>query len=410
MRKILHIDLNNFYASVECLENPLIKDKIVVVCGDAKNRHGVVLAKNQKAKNLGIKTGMVIWEAKNLAKDLIVINARFHTYLDYSKRIRKIFEDYTDLIEPYGIDESWLDITASIKLLGSAHHIAYTIKERIKNEIGLTVSIGISNNKIYSKLASDIAGIDEILEITQSNYKDIVFPLKVENLLYVGHATGKKLNKLGIFTIGDLATNDIKYLTDYLGKWGEYLHNFANGIDMSSVKSIESINPFKSIGNSLTNYKDIISDHDTMALILILSESVVYRARNLGVKKAKGLSIWIKDSELNSYSFHCQMSPTLLISEISKTAFNLLKEKYHYNTPIRSLGISIFNFVDDNQINFIDYDKLEKQYSLETALFDIKKKYGNSSINRGVVKLDKRIDKLNIIKDHIIHPESYFKK
>ena len=182
MRKILHIDLNNFYASVECLENPLIKDKIVVVCGDAKNRHGVVLAKNQKAKNLGIKTGMVIWEAKNLAKDLIVINARFHTYLDYSKRIRKIFENYTDLIEPYGIDESWLDITASTKLLGSAHHIAYTIKERIKNEIGLTVSIGISNNKIYSKLASDIAGIDEILEITQSNYKDIVFPLKVENL------------------------------------------------------------------------------------------------------------------------------------------------------------------------------------------------------------------------------------
>ena len=352
---------------------------------------------------------MVIWEARNLDRNLVVINARFSKYLEYSKRIRKIFDDFTDLVEPYGIDESWLDVSGS-SILGSAHHIAYSIKERIKKEIGLTVSIGISNNKIYAKLGSDLAGIDEIIEITESNKEEIIYPLKVENILYVGHATKRKLNKLGIFTIGDLAHSNIKYLTDYLGKWGEYLHNFANGIDMSSVKSVEHINPFKSIGNSLTNYKDIISDHDIMALFLILSESVVFRARELGVKKAKGLSIWIKDSELNSCSFHCQMRPTLLIDDISKAAFELFKMKYDYKNKVRSLGISIFHFVDDNQINFIDYDKLEKKYSLETALFKIKKKYGNSAINRGVVKLDKRLDELNILKDHIIHPESYFKK
>lgn len=410
MRKILHVDLNNFYASVECLENPTLKNKVVVVCGDAKNRHGVVLAKNQKAKKLGIKTGMVIWEAKNIYKDLVVINARFKTYMQYSKLVRKIFNDFTDLIEPYGIDESWLDVTGSTKLLGSAHHIAYTIKERIKNEIGLTVSIGISDNKIYAKLGSDIAGVDEIVEITKENKEKIIYPLQVENILYVGRATKKKLNKLGIFTIGDLAKNKLKYLTDYLGKWGEYLHSFANGTDMSPVRSVEAINPFKSIGNSLTNYKDIISDHDIMALILILSESVVFRAKELGVKKAKGLSIWIRDSELNSSSFHCQMHPTLLIDDISKTAFQLFKTKYDYKNKVRSLGISIFHFVDDNQINFIDYDKLEKKYSLENALYNIKKKYGNSIISRGVIKLDNRLSQLDIKSEHTIHPESYFKK
>ena len=410
MKKILHVDLNNFYASVECLENPTLKNKIVVVCGDAKNRHGVVLAKNQKAKQLGIKTGMVIWEAKNLAKDLTVINARFQTYLKYSKMVKSIFNDFTDLIEPYGIDECWLDVTGSTNLLGSAHHIAYTIKERIKNEIGLTVSIGISNNKIYAKLGSDIAGVDEIIEITEENKKHIIYPLKVENILYVGRATKKKLNKLGIITIGDLANNEVKYLTDYLGKWGEYLHSFANGIDLSPVKSIETINPFKSIGNSLTNYKDIISDHDIMSLFFILSESVVFRAKELGVNKAKGLSIWIKDSQLNSVSYHCQMPPTLLIDDISKTAFYLFKTKYDYKNKVRSLGISIFHFVDDNQINFIDYDKLEKKYSLEAALYNIKKKYGNSAITRAVINLDDRLSQLDIKSEHTIHPESYFKK
>lgn len=381
-----------------------------MVCGDAKNRHGVVLAKNQKAKLLGIKTGMVIWEAKNLDKDLVVINARFHHYLKYSRLVRNIFNDFTDLIEPYGIDESWLDITGSIKLLGSAHHIAHAIKERIKNEIGLTVSIGISNNKIYAKLGSDIAGIDEIVEITDDNKKDKIFPLKVEDILYVGHATKKKLNKLGIFTIGDLANSDVRYLKDYLGKWGEYLHGFANGNDFSSVKSVEYKPPFKSIGNSITNYKDIISDHDVFALILLLTESVVFRARELGIKKASGVSVWVRNAELESCNFQCKMPPTLLIDVISKTAFNLFKERYNNTIKVRAMGISIFNFVDDGQINFIDYDKLEKKYSLETALYKIKKKYGTSAINRGVITRDEHLNSLNIKGDHIIHPESYFKK
>ena len=410
MKSILHIDLNNFYASVEVLENPKLKNKVVAVCGDAKNRHGVVLAKNQKAKLLGIKTGMVIWEAKNLAPNLVVINARFNTYLNYSDKIRKIYEQYTDLIEAYGIDECWLDITSSISLLGSPHHIAYLIKEQIKKEIGLTVSIGISDNKIFAKLGSDIAGIDEIVEINYSNKYELIYNLPVENILYVGHSTKRKLNHLNILTIGDLANSDIKILKQHLGKWGEYLHNFANGNDLSEVKPYYHNAKFKSIGNSITNYKDIINDHDIMALILILTESVVYRTIQLTNKKATGVSLWIKNSELETASFQCKISPSILIDTISKTAFKLFKENYDYKHKVRSMGISIFGFVEDNQYNFIDYNKLEKQHSLDKAIFKIKSKYGNSSINRGVVIKDPRLNTLDIKSEHIIHPESYFKK
>lgn len=410
MRKILHIDLNNFYASVECLENPSLKDKIVVVCGDAKNRHGVVLAKNQKAKLLGIKTGMVIWEAKNLAPDLVVINARFKLYLKYSKKIKKIFEEYTDLIESYGIDESWLDITGSTNLFGSPHHIAYLIKEKIKSEIGLTVSIGISNNKIYAKLGSDIAGIDEIIEINNNNKEDMIYNLPVENLLYVGNATKRKLNKLNIMTIGDLAKSNLNILKQHLGKWGEYLYLFAKGLDQSQVKPYYYKSSFKSIGNSLTNYKDIINDHDIMALILILSESVVFRAKELQIKKCTGISLWIRNTDLESVSFQTKVTPTLLIDTISKTAFKLFKDNYNSPLKVRSMGISIFGFVEDGQINFIDYDNIQKQYILENALYKIKNKYGNNAITRGVVAIDPRIKSLDVRSEHIIHPESYFKK
>lgn len=409
MRQILHIDINNFYASVECLENPAIKDSPIVVCGDAKNRHGVVLAKNYIAKGLGVKTGMVLWEAKNLAPNLVSINARFNVYSSYSRGVKEIYLKYTDLVESYGIDECWLDVSGSTKLFGSAHHIAYVIKERIKNEIGLTVSVGISDNKIYAKLGSDIAGKDEIVEITKDNKESLIYPLKVENILYVGKATKQKLNKLAIMTIGDLANSDIKILKAHLGKWGEYLHSFANGADLSPVRPIDYIPHIKSIGNSLTNYKDIISDHDIMSLILILAESVVFRARESGIHKVCGLSIWVKNSELETFSYSTLMPPTLLISDISTTAFNLFKSKYDYKLKVRALGISISNFVESGQL-YIDYNSLEKKYSLEDSIYKIKQKYGTKAINRGVIFRDERLKNIDIKSSHTIHPESYFKK
>jgi len=207
-----------------------------------------------------------------------------------------------------------------------------------------------------------------------------------------------------------LANSDLKVLKNYLGKWGQYLHSFANGTDSSLVKPYYYKSPFKSIGNSLTNYKDIINDHDIMALILILSESVVFRAKELKISKCTGVSLWVRNSQLESTSFQTKILPTLLIDTIAKTAFKLFKDNYNSPLKVRSMGISIYGFKEDEQINFIDYDKLQKQYRLENALLKIKNKYGNSAIARGVVVRDSRLHSLDIKSEHIIHPESYFKK
>ena len=303
MRTILHVDLNNFYASVECLNRPELKGKNVAVCGAPEDRHGIVLAKSLTAKKLGVKTGMTIWEAKKIAPDIVILTANFPLYLKYSKIVRKIFENYTDFIEPFGIDESWLDITASLNILGSPTEIAQKIIDEIYNKTGLTVSVGVSYNKIFAKLGSDIAGVNEIFIINEKNYKNVVWPLPCESLLYVGKATKKKLNKLNIFTIGDLANFDKNNLKIKLGKWGEYLHDFANGKDFSSVRNIMSHAPIKSIGNSMTNYKDISTIHELKVLCFLLAESIVSRLRDLSVSNFNTVHVNITLSDLSSFGY-----------------------------------------------------------------------------------------------------------
>ena len=412
MRSILHVDLNNFYASVECLLRPKYKDKALCVCGDADTRHGVVLAKNALAKSMGIKTGMVLWEARQLCKDLVAVNARFELYLKYSKKVKNIYRRYTDKIEPFGIDECWLDITDSLQLFGSAYNIAIKIKEAIKSEIGLTVSVGISYNKIYAKLGSDQAGRDGVFEITEENKEEKIFNLPVEDLLYVGKATKKKLNKINVFTIGDLAKTDLKILKTLLGKWGEYLYNFANGLDLSPVRNDNDLVPFKSIGNSLTNYKDIIDTNEIKSLIGLLSESIIYRARDYNLKTAKTLSVYVKDCLLNSVGYSCALNPNVLVcSNLEMQAYNLLKANYNFKEKIRAMGISVSGF-DKNPMQFsflYDCEKLEKQYRVEEVVNRLKKKYGNLVFQSSNVLKDERLKKIDIKKEHTIHPESYFK-
>lgn len=239
MRTVLHSDLNNFYASVECLKNPRIRNFPVVVVGSIEDRHGIVLAKNMIAKNFGVKTGDVYWQAKQkCGNTLVEVPADFSTYINVSREVRKIYEDYADRIQAYGIDECWLDVTSSVKLFGGGRQIAEIIRERIKTELGLTVSIGVSWNKIFAKLGSDMKKPDAVTEITPENYKQVVWSLPVEDLLYVGRATQQKLNRIGIKTIGDLAQADEQRLINLLGKWGSYLHTFANGKDESPVAKI----------------------------------------------------------------------------------------------------------------------------------------------------------------------------
>lgn len=413
MRTILHSDLNNFYASVECLRNPEIRDKPVVVVGSKEDRHGIVLAKNMIAKGMGVKTGDVYWEAKQkCGETLVEVPADFFTYLNVSKEVRKIYSDYTDRIEAYGIDECWLDVTKSLKAFGSGREIAEIIRKRIKEEIGLTVSIGVSWNKIFAKLGSDMKKPDAVTEITPDNYKQKVWTLPVEDLLYVGSATKKKLNRIGIKTIGQLAQTDEKRLTGLLGKWGSYIHTFANGKDESPVLTVNEEEAIKSIGNSLTVYRDLVNENDVEIVIWLLADSVASRMREAGLNKARTVQLYVRDSKL----YGCQKQgklprPTNNMQEIAKFAFKLFKAVYAWNENVRGIGISVTDFITgDEQLDmFADITKDEKQKRLDGAIDKLRKKYGNNIIQSAVVFKDPKLRDLDVKGEHVIHPYSFFK-
>ena len=278
-RCILHCDMNNFYASVECLYRPEIRNKPVAVTGDVESRHGIVLAKNMIAKKMGVTTGEAIWQAKNKAPNLVCVPPDYSKYLRFSRLARNILYNYTDRVEAFGLDENWADITGSLGLFSSAYDIAEEIRQRVKDELGVTVSIGLSWNKIFAKLGSDYQKPDAITVITKDNYQDIVWPLPVSDLLYVGRATTRKLLSRGIVTIGDLANSDPLLLQMFLGKWGLTLSSFAKGLDESPVRHIDERAVIKSIGNSITAPRDLTNDLDARLLFICLAESVAARLR-----------------------------------------------------------------------------------------------------------------------------------
>lgn len=297
-RAILHSDMNNFYASVECLYRPELREKPVVVGGDPEQRHGIVLAKNGIAKKFGIKTGEAIWQARQKCSFLVALPPDFKKYLRFSRRAKEIYSDYTDQIEPFGIDEAWLDVTGSSGKTGE--EIAQEIRQRIKDELGVTVSIGVSWNKIFAKLGSDYKKPDAVTAITRNNYRDIVWPLPASDLLYVGRATESKLKGVGINTIGDIALSDAKFLKSRLGKWGEYLWSFANGLDSSPVVRAGDEAIIKSIGNSTTTPRDLVNEEDVKMVVYLLGESVASRMREHGFK-ARTVALYVRDNELRSY-------------------------------------------------------------------------------------------------------------
>ena len=401
MRDILHCDLNNFYASVECLVNPNLKGKPVAVCGDEKERKGVVLAKNYIAKSYGIKTGMTNYEAKKICKDLILVTANFPLYLKYSRLVKSIYLEYTDQMESFGIDEAWLDVTNS-KYFGDALTIAKTIKQRVKDEIGLTVSIGVSFNKIFAKLGSDMKKPDAITIISKENFKDRVWELPAESMICIGKATIKKLHKYNIFTIGDLANTDINFLHHKLGKWGIYLYNFANGFEDSKVKSIYDPTKIKSIGNSNTFYKDLNNKQEISAGIYALTDSIVKRAFEKNIYNAKTIQVTIKNFDMTTLSKQTSLSPSQINSKNLYRAFNNLTNQIKDNEkPIRGLSLSIRSFNSKSRQMSIFDDKTAK---LDKTIEKINKKYGFSVINRANILLDSKIGGL---KPNNIHPISF---
>lgn len=278
-RAILHSDLNSFYASVEMMLDPTLRGKAVAVCGSTEDRHGIVLAKSDKAKKAGVKTGMVNWEARRLCPDLIMVPPQYDEYLKYSKLTQAIYQRYTDLMEPFGMDECWLDVTGCRLIFGDAMTIAEEIRNTVREELGLTVSIGVSFNKIFAKLGSDLKKPDAITEIRSDSFKELVWPLDASEMIYCGRATSAKLAKYGIHTIGEVAKSDPEFLRRLLGVNGVALWRYANGADDSRVMHKDFVSPVKSIGHGITCVADLENDDEVHKVILALSQDIGHRLR-----------------------------------------------------------------------------------------------------------------------------------
>ena len=413
MRTILHVDMNNFYASVECLYRPEIRHLPVAVAGDPMNRNGIILAKNMIAKKLGVKTGEAIWEAKLKAPNLVTVPPDFRKYLKFSRLARQILYDYTDQIEPFGIDENWIDVTGSKLLCGDGSAIADSIRLRIKEELGITASIGVSFNKIFAKLGSDMKKPDAVTVIPHDKFKDIVWQLPVSELLYVGRSTQRKLHSRGILTIGDLANYPVEYLISTLGKWGEILSLFANGNDTAPVRKLDESSSVKSIGNGTTCPRDLVDNQDVKLVFTVLSESVVARLRDYGLK-CTGVQIYLRDNKLYSITRQKKIKkPTYLSTDIIDAAMELLVNSYDWQTPLRSVGIRAIDLVTENSYMelslFDDNDKIIEQENLAHTIDNLRKRFGHDSILRASCLLDSSLTGFNPKEDHTIHPVSYFR-
>ena len=411
-RVILHSDCNCFYASVEMLHRPECRHVPMAVGGDSEARHGIVLTANYIAKRCGVKTGMALWQARQVCPDIVFVSPRMDLYLRFSRMAHEIYADYTDQQEPYGIDESWLDVTSSCSLKGDGLSIAKEISNRMKAELGITVSIGVSYNKIFAKLGSDYKKPDAITTIGREEYQKKAWSLPVSDLLYVGKSTHKKLRTLGIQTIGELAKADEKIIRSHLGKMGSVLIAFANGLDDSPVRKENTSAPIKSIGNSTTTPRDLENNLDVKIIIYTLAESVAARLRDNGFK-CRTVEITVRDNELYHFSRQKKLTNvTNITSEIANAAFELFQANYSWEHPIRSIGVRGCDLVTDDyseQLSlFYDYEYRQKQMKVDMAVDDIRSRFGYYSIQRGLMYCDKTLSNLNPKEDHTVHPHSYF--
>ena len=362
------------------------------VCGNIESRHGIILAKSENAKKLGVKTGMTIREAQKLCPELVLVEAHHSHYEAYSKLVKNIYLKYTDYIESFGIDECWLDVTSSLKMFGSGEDIAYKIKEQVKKELGLTISCGVSFNKVFAKLGSDMKKPDAVTVITKENFKQKIWSLPVSDLLYIGRSTTQKLNKININTIGDLANTDREFLEKKFGKWGGILHDYALGLDFSPVLKYNESDEVKSVGNSLTSYRDLQNYEDIKIVFSILCESVSERVTVAHLNKATILSIYVRDNTLQSITRQCKLpSPSKLSEDYFKTAFELFKKEYNEPFSIRTLGVSVSGFLTcEEQITFDDSNVIKRD-KLNDTILNIKQKYGKKIVHKGIVLKDKKI-------------------
>ena len=365
-RHILHVDQNCFYASVEMQRHPELRDKPLAVCGSQEERHGIVLAANYAAKPFGVRTGMAVWQAKQCCPQLVTLPPDMGEYIRFSRMAREIYEDYTDQIEPFGLDENWLDVTGSVGTFGSPMTIAREISDRMKFELGITCSIGVSDNKITAKLGSDYKKPDAITRIERDNYRQVVYPLPVEDLLYVGPATSKKLRGLGIGTIG----------------------------------------------NSATTPRDMTCESDVELMLLLLAESVASRMRELA-SRCTVVEVYVRDVELNSFCRQRKLeAPTCSSDEIARTACDLFRQNYRWVRPLRSIGVRGAGLVEataGTQLSLYPEDRRRDKWErIDGAVDRLRQRYGYRSIQRARLLADPLLGAINPRDDHTVHPVGYF--
>ena len=397
MRIILHSDLNNCYASIESIAHPEYKKIPIAVGGDPEKRHGIILAKNEIAKKYGVKTGEPLWQAQKKCPSIKILPPNFPLYQKYCSLAREIYLEYTDLVESFGPDEAWLDVTESTELFRSGKVIAEEIRRRIKTELGLTVSIGVSFNKVFAKFGSDYKKPDAVTVITPENFRDIVWNAPVNDLLFTGPSTVRELNRRCIYTIGDAVEAGRERLIQLFGKNGERLYIYATGMDTTPVRHINERIPIKSIGNSFTPPRDLENFEDAKIMLYILSESVAKRLRKNSLL-CTGVQIHLRSTDLTTLERQKKLQfPTHLSENICKEGLQLLKTHNCY--PLRSIGIRAIDLIPDNTPQqttlFRDEIKESKKESLELTVDKIREKYGKESIVRSVILSDDILKKAN---------------
>lgn len=393
MRTILHSDCNNFFASVECVLHPELRGRPLAVCGEKERRHGIVLAKNELAKAYGVATGDTIWQAQKKCPPLRIVTPTYGAYGEYSQRMRAIYDDYTDQVEPFGLDECWLDVTGCRQ---SGPQIAAEIRRRARAELGITASVGVSFNKVFAKLGSDLRKPDATTVITPENFREKLWPLPAGNLLFVGRQTRQALDGRGLYTIGDVARADSEMLRAWLGKGGETLQKYAQGLDDAPVLRAEEHEAIKSIGNSATLSRDMMNEADARLVLHGLCDQVAARLRKHGVK-CQVVSLWVRDSALSSYDRQRALDiPTCLSGALYDTALALLRASYPWKRPIRSLGVRTTQLISEalaGQQSIFPNRRTERQEKLERALDDLHARFGNGSVCRAVLLTDPSLDR-----------------
>ena len=399
-RVIFHCDCNSFYASVELLSHPELRTRPVAVCGDPRSRHGIILAKNEPAKAQGVKTAETIWQARRKCPDLILLPAHHELYRAYSKKVNAIYERFTDLVEPFGIDESWLDVTGTLHLFGGdAAALADRIRDTVRSELGLTVSVGVSFNKVFAKLGSDYKKPDATTCITAENFRRIVWPLPVTDLLFVGRAAARVMGQYGIHTIGQLAAFDREALVRLLGKAGGQLWSYANGLDSSPVAPAGQYTPPKSVGNGLTFPHNLTTREEVRQGLALLCDQVAVRLRRHGLKAAT-VQVTIRDPDFKDICRQRPLdAPACTARELHRAAVDIVARAWRPNAPIRALTVTAHNLIPEEecaeQQTLFDAQapqRRERVEKLERAMDAIRDKYGRDALTTGTLAAPSKED------------------